>query len=238
MIRTLLVDDEPFAVENLRTIIQKFDENIHIIGAAHDFDDACEWILKEKPDLIFLDIEMPGGNGLDLLERLKPLETEVIIVTAYDQFALKALKNNALDYILKPINKIELLQAIEKAKVKIKQKQHDTIDPNKDQKIALPTSDGLIFVLYQDIVYLESDTKYTYFHLKTNKKIMVSKNLGEYETILPSDKFIRIHHKHIVNIAYITRYIKGRGGYVILENGGHLDVSDRKKENLLGLFRK
>jgi two-component system, LytTR family, response regulator len=249
MLKTIIVDDEPFAIENLKTSLEKLKANIEIVATANNIEDALVLIYELKPDLLFSDIEMPGGTGLDLMKHLKPIDIEVIFVTAYDHFALQAIKNDALDYILKPINKIELLEAVEKAKKKIHAKKsikkvgqsEDAVEyanptATNSSKLALPSSEGLIFVPFADIMYCESDSRYSYFHTKQGKKYLVTKTLGDFEPMLTENQFVRIHNKYIVNIAHITKYIRGRGGIVVLENGVHLDVSERRREDFLKLF--
>ena len=245
-IRTILIDDEPLATANLTNLLSKVSNDIHIIGCADTIEDAIELIYIEKPELIFLDVELPGGSGFDILNRIKNKNFEVILVTAFNQFALKAIKNNILDYILKPIDKIELLEVIEKAKVKIHNNRllhshvinQEAENNFSNQKIALPTLEGLIFVEIADIIYCESSGRYTIFHFIDETHKMVSKNLGEYEVLFESHNFARIHNQYLVNLQHIKKYVKGRGGYVVLSNGKMLDVSVRKKDDFFDKFEK
>lgn len=240
MIRTILVEDEPLALKNLSMMVSKYGTEIEVVATANNLEDAIEQICLHKPNLVFMDIELGGRNSFEILEQFPMHTFEVIFVTAYKDFGIQAIKEGALDYILKPINKLELFHAIQKADTRI-QKAHETKsisntnnNDTKNQKIALPTNDGLIFIDPSSIIYCESEGRYTRFYLDTNKepkKIIVAKNMGEYETVLPSDKFIRIHHHYIINLSFIDRYIKGSGGTVVMNNGTELPVSKRKKED-------
>lgn len=240
MIKVILIDDEPIAVKHLAAIIGKYVPNLTIVATASSVSEALEKIDLFNPELVFLDIELAGERSFDILHKPKQRKFELIFVTAYDQFGIQAVKHDAIDYILKPINKTELISAIEKASKRIYQKRlndaplKQTTDPAKNSftRLALPTMEGLLFVDTANIMYCESEGRYTRFYLaEENKKILVSKNLGEYETLLPSTMFIRIHHHSIVNINYVDKYIKGRGGYVVLKNGQTIPVSSRKKDS-------
>jgi two-component system LytT family response regulator len=240
MIKTILVDDEPIALKHLATIIEKHCPQLEVIATASTVTDALEKIGRLSPELVFLDIQLAGEKSFDILHQAKQRTFELIFVTAYDQFGIQAVKHEAMDYILKPINKTELMEAIEKAGKKIYQKRvaghgaQPVMENIKNTigRLALPTMEGLLFVDTASIMYCESEGRYTRFYLaEENKEILVSKNLGEYEAQLPSGMFIRIHHQSIVNIHYIHKYIKGRGGYVVLKNGKNIPVSSRKKDD-------
>lgn len=244
MIKTLLVDDEPIALKHLEAIIGKHAPDLSIVAKACSVTETLEKIKLHKPDLVFLDIELAGERSFDILAQNSPRNFEVIFVTAHDQFGIQAVKNDASDYILKPINKMELIKAIEKVSKKIEHNKQsnpitttmvETVKPRLN-RLALPTMEGLLFVDVSHIMYCESEGRYTCFYTSNDdKKIMVSKNLGEYETILPPDVFVRIHHHTLVNMNYVDKYVKGRGGYVVLKNGQTLPVSSRKKD---GFFDK
>lgn len=241
-IKTILVDDEPFALKNLALLLAQYAPNIEIVATASDIDQATENICLHQPSLVFLDIELGERSGFDLLEQFTTPSFEVIFVTAHKDFGINAVKQGALDYILKPIDKVELCNAVQKSQAKIQGRNASQTTPNattvfKNSKVALPCNNGLIFVEITDIIYCESDGRYTRFYLNTDKKqksILVSKNLGQYESILPSEVFIRIHHHYLVNTNYIHRYIKGSGGILVMNNGVELPVSKRKKEDFLG----
>jgi two-component system, LytTR family, response regulator len=236
MIKTLLIDDEPLAIENLRSMLEKYCPELDIADTAGNKTEALEKIYTHRPALVFMDIEMAGHTGFDILQEVKRKNFELIFVTAYSQFALQAIKAEALDYILKPISRVELLQAVEKAGQRIRAQQHTQAETI--QKIALPAADGLLFVQPEQICYCTSTGRYTYIHLDDGRKILVTKNLGEFEDELPAQTFVRIHNQHIVNLQHVSRYVRGRGGYVVLGNGVSLGVSSRKKAEFLEKFGK
>ena len=237
MIKTILVDDEPIALKHLSGMIEKCSSKLEIIATATTVKKALEQFSLFNPELVFLDIELAGKQSFEILDKQNPRNYEVIFVTAHNQFGIQALKHGALDYILKPLNKTELCEAIEKAAKKIyatRTGSHTSSNNHATNplltRLAVPTMDGLVFVDINKILYLESDGRYTRFHMLNNEKsILVSKNLGEYENNLTSHQFVRIHHHSIVNINYIEKYIKGRGGYVILTGGINLPVSSGRK---------
>jgi two-component system LytT family response regulator len=236
MIKTILVDDEPIALDHLSSLVTKYCTQLEICGKASTVEDALEHIYTIRPELVLLDIELAGENSFDLLNRAKNRQFEVIFVTAHEQFGIAAIKHDATDYILKPLDKSELVNAVEKAAEKIYKKRNSSGTPqlsHHSSRLALPAADGLLFVDTSKIICCESEGRYTWFYLADNdRKILVSKNLGEYEALLPSQLFVRIHHHSIVNISYIEKYVKGRGGHVIMKNGKTLEVSARKKEHL------
>lgn len=236
-VKTILVDDEPISTKHLKAMLSKNCADIDIVATANNIDDALEKIYTLKPDLIFLDIELGGESGFDLLKKCTVKKFEVIFVTAHSQFGIDAVKAHALDYILKPINKVELLMAVENAMQIIQEKKLHIVKGNTEKhhtRLSLPTMEGLLFIEITDIVFIESEGRYSRFHLSNNTKLLVSKNLGEYEKELEQKGFARIHHSYIVNLSYVEKYIRGRGGYVILKNGQSLEVSSRKKEDFIG----
>ncbi len=237
MITTLIIEDEPLSVKYLEGIITRSCPMLTVVGTACSVADAFEQIHRLKPDLVFLDIELAGQSSFDLLRQLPHAGFEIIFVTAHDTFGIQAVKHNAADYILKPVNKIEFLNAVEKVSKRIHAKRPGAPAANlkaSPARLALPSMQGLILVDLDKIAYCESEGRYTRFYFADgNKKILVSKNLGEYEAILPPDLFVRIHHHAIVNMLYVCKYVKGRGGYVVMTDGKQLPVSIRKKELFL-----
>lgn len=235
MIRTVIVDDEPIGLKHLVSLIEKYAPRLSIVAAVSSVADAVEAIVASRPQLLLLDIELGGENSFDILEQTQAFHYEKIFVTAHSDFAVQAIRKNAIGYVLKPIDKIELIEAIEKAINKIsKADMAGTLQGQAggSSRIGLPTIDGLIFVDISRIMYCEADGRYTRFYL-ADKKILVSKNIGEYEAILPAGSFVRIHNHYLVNINYIEQYVKGRGGYIVMANGVSLEVSARKKDGLL-----
>lgn len=206
-----------------------------------------------QPQLVFLDVEMPHLNGFDMLKKLEPVNFEIIFVTAYSHYAVEAFEHHATGYITKPINTEKLIAAVNTAIKRIEEKNinknlFSILEKNTQaaapDKIPLSTSNGLVFVKLAEILYCESSGNYTNFYLCTDtqqpaaKKIMVSRQLGEYEKLLPETNFTRIHDKYIINLSFIKEYIKGSGGDVVLENGKELPVASRRKEEFLARFEK
>lgn len=243
MIKVVLIDDEPFGIQNLQSLLQRYYPHLHIAGTARSAIEGKLLIEKIEPDVVFLDVEMPNGNGFDLLDSLEYKNFKVIFVTAFNQYALTAIKHACLDYLLKPIDLSEFHRAIEKiATPESSAKAADKISVLLQQlqqqsgnlsKLALPTLTGITFVKSEDILYCRSQGSYTEFILKDKSKIMVSRSIGEFEESLPENTFMRIHNEYIVNLSYISEYFKGRGGYVLMEDGTTIDVAVRKKKDFL-----
>lgn len=239
MIKAIIVDDEPLSISNLMHVLKSVAPDIEIIYTSNDPQEALPKIEELRPDLVFLDIEMPYLNGFLLYDKITGKKPLVVFVTAFDEYAVMAFKINAVDYLLKPLD-IDLL---EETIHRVKERLKTDVNPDLGQiilntiqsvksKLKIATSEGLKFVDFNDIIYISSDNSYTIFNLNsTDKKIMASKNLSHFEDILPQN-FVRIHHQHIVNTDYIDSYLKGRGGKVLLKNGIELEVSQRKKDSL------
>ena len=246
-ISAVIIDDEPGNVLTLVELVKQYCPNISIAGTAPDPLKGYELIVQTSPDLVFLDIEMPYGNAFDLLDKLLPISFEVIFVTAFNDYAIKAFKYAALDYLLKPVNINELKEAINKVSKRMEEKHINTrissmLDNLRSesavpQKIALPTIDGCSFENINDIMYLQAEGSYTYIYSKEKTKLLVSKSLKEFEEILPAASFCRIHHSSIININFVKKYFKGRGGYVQMEDGISIEISIRKKNDFFDRFK-
>lgn len=227
----------------LNTMIYRYCDSLNILDKCSNITDAELSIEQHKPDVVFLDIEMPGGDGFKLLDRFDHANFKVIFTTAHAEYALKALKFAALDYLLKPIDVIELRQAIQKLSLaKVSGVSKGQIDILKEQvsrssdstsRIVLPATDGLEFYDVQSIVRCEADRAYCRFYLSNGKTILISKALKEYEELLTGRGFFRIHKSHLVNLSYIKKYVRGKGGYIVLKDGTNLDVSIRRKDSFL-----
>lgn len=245
IIKCVIVDDELRARSGLQKLLVNYCDGVEVVGMADSVASAQALIAETKPDLVFLDIDMPGGDGFDLLEQMDEIPFEVIFATAYDQFALKAIKFSALDYLLKPIDLEELIAAVEKMHQKAGQKpnreKYQSLKANINnrnlERMALPSSDGLTFVNIKDVIRLQSDGSYTVFCLAGGKTIMVTKTIGEYEEILEENGFFRTHHSHIINLNRVQKYVRGRGGYVVMDDGSSVDVSARRKDDFLNLLK-
>lgn len=240
MIRAVIIDDEREGRNTLQNLLESLCKNVSIAGTANDVISGLDLIKKEAPDLVFLDIHMPDGTGFDLLERIEDVNFSVIFVTAYDQYALKAIKFSAIDYLLKPVEPQSLVEAVEKIKTQdsdyhLISKQISTLFRNKNgfERITLPTFEGLRFIVLKDIIRCEADNNYTNFYLSSRERVLVTRTLKEYDNALSGLEFIRVHQSHLVNSKYIDRYIKGDGGYVIMTDGSKVEVSRRRKEEFL-----
>jgi len=246
-INCLIIDDEEMNLKLLRQMLETHCRQIKILGTSSCAKTGLQMIEELNPQLVFLDVEMPHMNGFDLLQKLEPVSFEVIFVTAYSHYAVEAFEHHATGYITKPINTEKLVSAVNTAIKRVEEKkinknlfsllEQNTKQPVPD-KIPLSTTNGLIFVKIADVMYCESSGNYTHFFLCDEKKIVVSRQLGEYEKLLPENNFTRIHDKYIINLNYIKEYIKGSGGEVVLENGKEIPVATRRKEDFLARFEK
>lgn len=248
MIKALIIDDEKSSRDTLRGFVENYCEGIQIIDEAETAEQGIEQIKNLQPQLIFLDIELPLGSGFDLLEACKHANFEVIFTTAHDQYALQAIKVCALDYLLKPINAADLINAVSKIRQRnlsgITQPQigafvENISNLNKQlSNVVLPTMDGFTVVKISDIIRCEADKNYTFFIFTNKEKILVSKTLKEYDELLHDLDFIRVHQSHLINASHVQRYIKGSGGYVKMSDDSLIEVSRRKKEMLMERFLK
>jgi two-component system LytT family response regulator len=246
MIRSVLIDDEPKNNRILKMMLEEFCPGITVAGQTDNVTDGVNLIRELKPDLVFLDIEMPHGNGFDLLDQLMPIRFEVIFITAFNDYSLKAIKYSALDYLLKPVNIDELKTAVIKAAERIASRNmnarienllYNLHKPQQElQKIALPSKEGYVFVLLTDIIRCESKTGYTTFFIEGAEKMVSSRNIKEYEPLLPNDIFFRIHNSHIINLNHIRKYHRGRGGYIEMDDGALIEVATRRKDEFLARF--
>ncbi len=244
--KVLVVDDEKDARDTLVNFLEKYCTELQIIGTAENIDIAEQIILKKQPDLVFLDIEMPYGNAFDLLERLESITFQSIFVTAFSQYAIEALNMSAAHYLLKPIDIDELIDAVEKTKVLINTTSQidqariliDNLKNEKAQnkKVVLPQLDGFEVKVVNEILYCQADENYTEFYFEDGSKSLICKQIKHYDQILSPLGFCRIHRSTLVNLDYITKYIKGRGGQVKLKNGKVLDVAESRKKRLLEQF--
>jgi two-component system LytT family response regulator len=243
MLKAILIDDERSSLNSLKEKILNNCPDVNILAVCDDPVKGIEAIETLQPDLVFLDIEMPVINGFTLLQQLTYKSFELIFVTAYDHYAIKAIRYSALDYLVKPVEIEDLKNAVTAAATKRK-----AANPNvqlelllenmvtgkmKFKRIAIPTTIGLQFIKVDDVVYLEASVNYTKFYLINNEKYTVSKTLKEFEDMLPQDIFLRIHNSFIINKNYVDKYIRGEGGEVVLSNGVTLGVSKRKKSEFL-----
>ena len=246
--KAILIDDERGSIESLTFELAAYCEDVEVVGTSRDPIEAIKLVQSMKPDVIFLDIEMPGMNGFEFLGAVGEITFDVIFVTAYDQFAIKAFDFNAIDYILKPVRKIKLIQAVEKVK-KYKKTQFDPIQlaaliQNIQlqstaglEKIALPVGDGFSMVHVNDISYLKAESNYTWVHLTSGKKYLIAKTLKEIESLLTFPQYYRAHKSYLVNLNHIDRYIRGQGGYLVTMSGEQIPVSRAQKSDLMAKLK-
>ncbi|OQY91919.1 MAG: DNA-binding response regulator [Sphingobacteriales bacterium UTBCD1] len=240
MIKAILIDDEANNISNLSGLLQKYCKEVFVVGTALNADDGINLINDLRPDLVFLDIQMPGKNGLEMLKSLSSYNFEIIFVTAYGEYAIQAIKFAAIDYLLKPINTEELIMAVKRAADKSTQKRQniqlenliELLQKNQtrsEHKIALSGLKETRFVRTIDVIRCESSNSYTIFFLVNAEKITVSKSISEFEKILNEYDFIRCHQCHLVNKKFVTRWIKTDGDYLLLEDKTMIPISRQKK---------
>lgn len=244
----VIIEDEKHNRELLQQLIQDFCPQITLSGFAGNVSDAVTLIHKVSPDLVFLDIELTGGNGFQVLEKTKDHTFQVIFTTAYEQYAIKALKMSSLDYLLKPIDLEELQTAVEKAikwqgtNVYTRQLQellNNVKQPiSSEVRLCVPVADGFEFIKSEDISYVKAEGSYTRFHLKSQRELLVSKHLKEYEAMLPSSHFFRNHHSYLINLQEVQRYVKSDGGSVLMSNGKFLPLARSKKDPFMEAMGK
>lgn len=239
MITALIVDDEADARSTLKSFVASYCPKVKILDEATGVADAYRKIHALAPDLVFLDIQMEDGTGFDLIEKVRHPPFAVIFTTAFDNYAVKAFKYAAIDYLLKPIDPDELIEAISKVKMNLKGNAErwdhlmDVKSSNKLDRITLSSHDSYTVVKLDNILRLESDSNYTHFFLTTKEKITVPKSLKEFEDMLPHDRFFRTHQSHIINLDYVKKFVKEEGGYVVMEDGSEVLVARRRKEEFI-----
>ncbi len=246
MKKVLIVDDEKRTRDLISKMIQSFDLDLEVTSMGENVLTAIEAIEKVQPDLLFLDIQMPDGTGFDVLKSIKEKKFEVIFITAHEEYAIKAIKFSALDYLLKPVDVEELRQAIERALNTITLKKQESqfealqnnITPNSKKRLVLKTHESVYVLELDQIIRCEADKNYTTFFLVGGKKIVVSKTLKDYETILSPHNFLRIQQSHLVNLDFIDRYDKANGGVVVMKDGAEVPLSHAKREHFFNLIEK
>lgn len=242
----IIVDDELHCREVLRIMLEMHCPDVDLLQECEDGFIAIEAINRHNPDIVFMDIEMPGMNAFDTLQQLDNIEFQVIFTTAYDQYAIKAIKFSALDYLLKPIDADELIAAVAKAseqkvqvqQVQLQQLQHSLQNPDNDFKLMISTNEGPYFIPTDDILFAEGQNNYTHFHLSRQRKLVASKTLLEFENLLSDHGFLRVHKSFLVNLKYVERYLN-KNSTLLLTDGSEVEVSRRKKDEVLNrLFNR
>jgi two-component system, LytTR family, response regulator len=241
-IKVVIVEDQLSTRESIKYLLNGLNKGIEVVGEAANVDLAEQVIQKTEPHIVFLDVELTDGNSFSLLNKFINPAFSIVFITAHDEYAIKAIKFSALDYLLKPIDPAELEQAIDKhlfkteslRKRKMELLVHNLMVEGKgQQKIALSSSKEICFVSLAEIIKLEGEKNYTTFYLDNSRKVMVSKTLKEYEELLEEFGFFRVHQSHIVNLSRVTKYLKGKGGYAVMDDGSTVEVSVRRKDDFL-----
>lgn len=249
MIRAIITDDEVRSVETLRKLLEMYCPSVSVVAECYNVDAARRQIALHRPNLLFLDIAMPGKSGFDLLNELGEVPFEVIFITAFNEYMMQAFRFSAIDYLLKPVDEELLMNAVsrvekrlqtsavpasmEALRYNLKNLQHP-----QEMKICIPHSKGFVLVQLADIIYCEADNTYTTFFLTNGKPFVSSKSIIDFELLLQDTSFCRIHKSFLVNMLHIKEYVKGEGGSVILSNNAELEVSRRKKDHFLARVKE
>ncbi|HMR90681.1 MAG TPA: LytTR family DNA-binding domain-containing protein [Chitinophagaceae bacterium] len=242
MIRTIIIDDEQNCVESLAFDIGKHCPEIEIIETCTSSKDGLLSIRRHRPDLVFLDVQMPWMNGFEMLEMLDVIDFAIIFTTAYDQFAARAFRLSVVDYLLKPVDINDLQDAVRKASLSINQKKgtanisnllHNINRPEQKQRIAFFNKDGYEFVEMSQVVFVQAEGAYSHLYLTGKRKLVISKTLSDIEEMLPAAYFHRIHHSTVINLDHVTHFLRADGGYVIMDSGEKLAVSKSRKEQVM-----
>lgn len=249
MLKAVIIDDELSSCETLEWQLKEFCPDVEVVGVYRSPEIALKEVPKLKPDVVFLDIEMPHINGFEWLNKIENIDFDIIFTTAYDKYAIKALKYSALDYLLKPVEKSELKKAVEKSKlsrfktspeqITFLLEQIDTLKSSKKlRRIAVSTAESLTFLDLDEIICCESESNYTYLHLINGEKILISKTLKIIEDILDKDHFLRVSQSFLVNLIHIKKFVREDGGYLLLSNKMAITIAKNKKESLMSFFSK
>jgi two-component system, LytTR family, response regulator len=247
-LKTVIVDDEQDAVEFINSIIGEYCSSLEVVAKANNVVQGVAAIKDNKPDLVFLDVEMPNGNGFDLLAQFPEKDFDVIFITAFNHYAIKAIKFSAVDYILKPININEFIEAVNRV-VKKRSERHtpgneslkilmENLRTSPPSRLAIPTADGMEYLNPREIIRIEADRSYSWFYLMGGRKILVSKHLKEFQELLSDRYFFRSHNSHLINLKYVKKYVRKEGGYIEMIDGGIIPVSRNRKDLFLAHMAK
>ncbi len=247
MIHCIIIDDEKMCISTLELTLQVHCPDVIIDATCSSAEEGMKAIERFRPEVVFLDIEMPRMNGFDMLERISPVNFHIVFTTAYNQFAIKAFRYSALNYLLKPIDPDELRETVhrilqvrrapskEQFELLLESIRHS--EP-RTQRIALSTGDGLLFVQTSDILYCQSESNYTYVYLVNGDRHLLARPLKEFEDTLSGDRFYRIHNSYLVNLDQIKKFVRGDGGYVIMNDGTQITIARARREEFFNLFDK
>ncbi len=247
-IRAVLIDDEPAGRDALELMLRRHCPSVEVVGSTTSFETGLELVERISPDLLFLDIEMPYGSGFDLLDQFPDPAFETIFTTAYAQYAYQAFRVQALDYLLKPVLPRALIESVQRAEKRLLERRALDAENNDSlenllsvlvdksmhsNRVALRTADSIEFIQVKDIIRCEAEKSYTVFFLVAGQKLVISKNLSEFEETLSAFHFLRVHHSHLINVAHIRRYVKSDGGYLIMSDGSEIVLPRRRKDELI-----
>jgi two-component system LytT family response regulator len=248
ILKVVIIEDEKHSRETLRSMLEEFCQDVKVIATASSVTEAVKVLSIYSPDVVFLDIELQPGLGFDVLEQIKEPSFEIIFTTAFEKYAIKAIKFSSLDYLLKPVDLDELQEAVEKARTRmdtnVYRQQIDTLmqslsnGANRQEKICLATTAGMEFIAIEDIILCKADGSYTRFILKNKNALLVSKHLKEYENLLADQQFMRVHNSYLINLNEVKKYIKSDGGYIIMSNDMNVSISPRKKDDLIDAMKR
>lgn len=248
MIKSVIIEDEPKGLNNLKTLLGKYCDNVEVIGEAGSIEEAQELFddPEFKPDLAFLDINLPDGLVFQLLNELRPIEFEIVFVTAFHEYAIKACEYSSIGYIVKPIDPDLLQQAVQRIRPRQDTKIEKRLDvfnqvyknPNAFEKMSISALDGIYFVNIRDIVRFEAEDNYTHIYLKSGDKITASKTIKAYEELLEGVNFYRVHKRHVINLNFMRKFVKGDGGYLIMDDGMKIEVSRRRRPAFMEQMRR
>jgi two-component system LytT family response regulator len=242
MLRVVIIDDEPDAVKFIQGIISEYCPNLEVAGTANSARDGISVINQARPDLVFLDVQMPHGSGFDLLTSFPEKTFDVIFITAYNHYAIQAIKFSAVDYILKPVNISEFIEAVGKVEQKRSSLEYRNLNYHSllenlkaplPSKLAIPTSDGIEYLNTAEIIRIEADRSYSWFYLTERRKYLVSRNLKEYQELLQELNFFRPHNSHLINMIFVKKFIRQEGGYIEMTDGSNVPISRGKKDLFL-----
>ena len=246
IIHAILVDDENHCIQTLRYDLERLCQNVQVIGTALSGEEAIQKINALRPDLVFLDIEMPGMSGFDMLRKLAPITFNVIFVTAYDQYAIQAFRYAAIDYLLKPVVSDQLIEAVARVERhgissnnsdQLDILMHNLRDGLKSPRIVLPSGRGMDFVNTEDILYCKAESNYTHVCMRDGKKYTFSKTLKDVEQILEHLGFFRIHQSYLIHMSHVQRYLRDDGGYVVMSDGIRIPIAKRRKEEFMAMLK-
>jgi two-component system LytT family response regulator len=245
MLRAIIIDDEQDAIDFLKGALKQYCPEVEVAGVARNIIDGKKAILEQQPDLVFLDIAMPSGNGFELLNLLPERNFNLVFITAYSEHAIRAFRYSAIDYLLKPIDIGELIQAVYKTGKSVEISKTDRFNVLLDnlrsvvpKKISIPTTQGFEYVAVEEIIRIEADRSYCCFYLTNRRKFMVSRCLNDYQQLLAERTFFRVHHSHLVNLKHVRSYVRKDGGIIEMADGSQVQISRTKKEFFLSAMKQ